>query len=559
MQTTYTGYIPRIEWRWVALVSLTLILIAFAPFVLITLRNSPDTNWRFLGLLHRFQTSTAYLARMEQGADGLWLVHFWHTPEAHSSALIQPIYPLLGQVARLTTLTTETIFHVARLFGAVFMYFAIYQLGANIWVRVRARRVFFIVASIGAGFGWLLATMGLINVPDLDTPQAFPFSATLVNVHYPLTIGCLALLAGILITAFRPGDTTSPDVRNMGLVTVLMSIALAFLYPESLAPLGLAVAGCVLAVWGGKLRRLLAGKTVWYEALIQATRHVDREARWGLWVLIPALPIIVYYLVTLRINPAVAEWVQQKYLPPPTLVALMLGFGLPLLCAVPGIYRAIREFNADTDRFMLLWLASMIVLTFMPFWGGRDLMTGMMLPVAYFAARSIEDVWLHRISRRGFRRAVVLLVPLIALSHMFTLIMPIVQPLFGNEDAASTLLEPDYVDAFNWLQTQTTSEDVILAAPDNVSAWIPPWVKARVVYGHPYETLHAGARHQAVLDWYRITDASEPLCNALLNNNVYRVTFVLNGPRERQIGDSACFENLLRVVPFGEVEIYLVP
>src|SRR5690242_429673 len=105
MQTTYTGYVPRAEWRWVALVSLTLILIAFAPFVAITLRNNPETNWRFLGLLHRFQTNTAYLARMEQGAEGQWLVHFWHTPEAHSSALIQPVYPLLGQVARLTTLS----------------------------------------------------------------------------------------------------------------------------------------------------------------------------------------------------------------------------------------------------------------------------------------------------------------------------------------------------------------------------------------------------------------------------------------------------------------------
>jgi hypothetical protein len=208
---------------------------------------------------------------------------------------------------------------------------------------------------------------------------------------------------------------------------------------------------------------------------------------------------------------------------------------------------------------MLLWLGGMVFFTFLPLWGGRDLMTGMMLPIAYFAARSIEDVWLQHISRRGFRRAVVILIPLIALSNLFTLVFPVILPLFGDEDTVGMLLEPEYVAAFRWLQTQTTSEDVILAAPDNVSAWIPVWVEARVVYGHPYETAHANTRRERVLDWYRASDPSDPICRTLLRTDAYRVTFVLNGPRERQIGESACFQNLTLERSYGQVDIYLLP
>jgi hypothetical protein len=50
------------------------------------------------------------------------------------------------------------MFHVARVFASLFMYVALYQLAASIWSRVRARRVFFVVASIGAGLGSLKKT-----------------------------------------------------------------------------------------------------------------------------------------------------------------------------------------------------------------------------------------------------------------------------------------------------------------------------------------------------------------------------------------------------------------
>lgn len=537
----YTGHIARTEWRWLFLVSLTLILAAFVPFMAAAVRSNPASDWRFMGTLHQYHTSVAYLVRMEQGSTGNWLTHFQFTPEPHPSALIQPIYALLGQISRFTILSTTIVFHVARLSAALFMYMALYQLAASIWVRVRTRRIFFVIATIGSGFGWLVALLTRETpTPDLTVSQAYPFFATLVNVHYPLTIACLALLAAVFIIAFRPGVEDSPGVQNTGALVVVMSLAVIFLYPEALLPIGIAVGASILIHW------------------FQTRRFSERELRWGLWLLIPPAPVAAYYFITLRNNPAVAEWIQQKARMTPDPLMMIAGIGLPLLIALPGMFRAARRFERDGDRFMLLWLLAMLVLAYLPLDVRTEALAGLMLPVAYFGARAMEDVWLDRL-RRGQRRwAYTFAVPLLALTHIFVLIVPIAPILVTNRDSSGMVLEVDYLQAFQWLKFRTASDDVVLAAPDNVSAWLPYWAGTRVIYGHPYETLNAGQRLADARAWYRSRDATQPVCRSLLEQSGYKVSYVLWGPREQQYGDGACRALLNLVISFGRVEIYAV-
>ncbi len=542
MQAMYTGHIARTEWRWLFLVSLTLILTAFLPFMAIAVRNSPTSDWLFMGTLHQYHTHVAYLVRMEQGSLGNWLTHFQYTPEPHASAFLQPIYVLLGQLSRFTILSTIIVFHVARLSAALFMYIALYQLAASIWVRVRTRRIFFVVATVGAGFGWLvtLAT-GEILTPDMTLAQMYPFFGMLVNVHYPLTIACLALLAAVFIIAFRPGVEDSPSVQNTGALVVLLSLALIFLYPEALLPFGTAVAASVLLHWYG------------------SRRFTERELRWGLWLLVPTAPVAAYYLLTLRINPAVVEWVQQKATLTPNPVMFVIGIGLPLMIALPGIVRAARRLERDGDRFMLLWLVAMLIWAYLPLDVRSEALAGFMLPIAYFAARAMEDVWLERL-RRGTRRwAYTLAVPIMALTHLFTLFVPIAPLLVTNQDSSGMVLEADYLQAFKWLNTRTAQDDVVLAAPDDVSAWLPYWAETRVVYGHPEETLQAAQRRADTRQWYQLTDPEHPLCMGLLRNADYQVRYVLWGHREKYYGGGACLEALEWVITFGRVSIYRLP
>src|SRR5688500_8825855 len=147
--SSYTGFVTRSEWRWVFLVSITLLLFSFTPFIAIAILNPPNANWQFMGAIHDHQDSAASMARIRQGLEGQMLVQFAHTPEQHTGALIHPIYALLGQLSRLTIPSPILWFHLGRMIVSLFMYVAIYQLGASIWVKINTRQIFFVIASIG--------------------------------------------------------------------------------------------------------------------------------------------------------------------------------------------------------------------------------------------------------------------------------------------------------------------------------------------------------------------------------------------------------------------------
>jgi hypothetical protein len=115
------------------------------------------------------------------------------------------------------------------------------------------------------------------------------------------------------------------------------------------------------------------------------------------------------------------------------------------------------------------------------------------------------------------------------------------------------------VAAFGWLRLSVHSDDVILAAPDDVSAWIPFWTGGRTVYGHQDETYHSTERYDLARAWYRSSDPNDPICTALLDNEEFYVLFVIYGPREQGIGAGACVENMRFAATFGDVTIYANP
>ncbi len=534
MQSGYTAHITSAEWRWVIIAAVMLVSLAFLPLLLIALNGVP--GWQFMGVLHNHRDGATYLSKMMLGAQGEWLVTFQHTPEPHNGALMMMIYLLLGRVAGAVNVPVMVMFHVARVTAALFMYMAIYQLGAMIWMRLRTRRIFFILVSIGAGFGWLytLLTGGDVSPPDLSIPEAFPFYSSLVNVHFPLTLACLALLASVVITMFRPGTREEPNLRNGGLVTALLSLALGFLYPQALVPIGVALV-IFVGLNAARKRQLKL-----------------RDVRWLSLVILPPLPLAVYYGAIVFYNPAMAEWSRQNVTSAPGVVPLLVGLGLPLVMALPGIYRAVRRFEADGDRFMLIWLVVMLVMLYLPSNIQRRFAVGMMIPIVYFATRSLEDFWFQRVTSRRWRyRLFVLLIPLIAFSQIFVLFTAIL-PVLTNQPQASQglLLERDYAGVFEGLERRTRLTDVVLAAPD-VSLWIPAWVGARVVYGHPFETLDAASKQAAVEAWYsgEVED-----CDALLDR--WNVRYVLAGPEEARFGETDCLDNLRLIARSGDVSIY---
>ena len=540
MQSALTGHIDRTEWRWVTGISIGLLILLFSPFIILALLNPPDEDWQFVGALHDYQDTAAHLSRIQQGANGDLLVEFMHTSERHDGLLIHPIYPLLGQLSRVTIQSPTVVFHIFRLIAALFMFLSIYQLGASIWTRTRTRRIFFILATMGAGFGWLYALATSLTgdgiVPDIDLPQISPLFSAGVNINYPIATACLALLAAVIVRIFRPGNLTEPNIDNGGTIAFLSSLTLAFVYPDALLPLNTAYLLCMLTHWG--LRRKI----------------FIEELRWWLWIIVPALPVITYNLIIAMNNEIVQMWLIQRGQATPSPILLMIGVAIPLVIGLPSLWRAVRRFEADGDRFMLLWLLAMLILTYLPLVLNQYFLLGLMLPLAYFATRAVEDVWMSVIRRRyrgiAYAIAVVMLLP----SHVMWLFLPVIPILQGWSNVSGNVLEQSYTVTFGWLSDNVQSEDVILSSPE-VGAWIPYWVQAHPVYGHPDETINADVKFNEVVEWYKSTTSDAAICERVVIK--YNVQLVLVGSRERLYGDNACVQNLVQIATFGDVDIYV--
>ncbi|QPC80599.1 hypothetical protein G4Y79_12840 [Phototrophicus methaneseepsis] len=539
MQSTYTGYVGRAEWRWVSVVTALVVILTTLPYLVVAFYPSSE---HFLGVLYHYQDGAVYLSKMMQGAQGAWLVHFQHTPEPHLSALIYPIYIILGQLARLSFIPIVLVFHVVRLLSMLVMCSALYQLGASIWVKVRARRIFFIIVMFGSGFGWLVAIVsgGDFSTPDLTMPSIYPLYASIVNVHYPLTIAFLALLATVFVHVFRPGFEANPTVDNGGAIAFLVGIVLAFLYQEALLAIVVAVIGSTLAQW------------------ILQRKVTAMEYRWALWFIVPSLPIVLYYIVVSASNSAVELWLSQRTGMLPSLPLMLLGFGLPLILAIPGLVRALRRFEPDGDRFMLLWIFSMVVSCLVSTNGRANYLAGLMIPLAYFATRAIEDFWFKKIVlRRAYQQQLyIVFVPLIALTNIFVLLLP-VHGVLQNQPIGA-FVSNDYREAFRWLADHTTTNQVVLAAPD-VGTWVPVEVGARAYYGHPIETLHARQRLGEVNQFYSAESVDDCIFIEdadFIQQNQFLVPYVLFGPQEAAIGTPPCLNDFVLVTQYGNVEIY---
>ncbi|MCS6836050.1 MAG: hypothetical protein NZ750_08540 [Anaerolineae bacterium] len=536
MQTTLTGYIVREEWRWVAFVSVCLLIAAFSPLFIAA--SVPSAQGQFMGGLHKYSDVATYLARMVQGQAGDWLVHLQHTPEAHRSALINPLYTALGHLSRWTVDSNIIIFHVARLLASLIMYLSIYQLAATIWVRVRSRRIFFVLASLGMGLGWLLATLtGETWSADLRFVQPFPFLGTLVGVHYPLAIALLAVLSVVSIHAFRPMNREWPTVNNLGVVGLLAGLSLGFIYPEALIPFGLAFAATTLTHW-------------WQMRQVQ-----QRELAWIAWLFIPSVPLAAYYFLTMIRNPVIATWIQQHSLNDVHPLALPLGFSWLIAIGLPALVRALRRLEADTDRFMMLWLLAMLMTFYLAAPSRPSFLTALSLPLAYFATRSLEEVWLTPMGRRAKQRWFILGVTLLSIGPLYVTLIPIA-PLVQGAPVVS-MPPPSYRFALEWLRSRLREENVVLASPA-ISPWIPAWTGARVVYGHDRETVQPQAKYKAVLGWYQAED--EAVCRRLRglqssNWGYYYIDFALLGPLERELGSGNCLQNFQLVATFGDVEV----
>jgi hypothetical protein len=510
----------RAYWWVIAAGSAGLALAASLPYLAAQAAAPPEHV--FTGLLMNPIDGHTYLAKLREGWGGSWTFTLPYTSEPGLGVFLYTYYLALGHAARWLGLSLVLVFHLARTAGLVAMLLTAGVFVARCLETMQARLAAWLLFALGSGLGWLAVPGGGLT-PDLYVAEAFPFLAGLTNAHFGLA---LALLLWVALLGLPALDGMATSRRRLALLAGA-TLALAQVHP-----LGLINAGLVL------------GAAAAWQAITQRSIKPFFTPRLLVFGLMAAPWLAHGFWLTVA-HPAVRGWNAQNVTPSPPAWEWLLAGGAPLALAVVGAVRALRR-RTPRDLALVLWLAVGAVALYAPFALQRRLAFGLWAPVCVLAVEGLRG-WVWPRLRPWLRPLLVGVVAVAALPSnllVYAALMGAVQE--RNPIAFLTQAEAG---ALRWLGEHARAGDLVAAAPE-MGLYVPVWSAARVLYGHPFETLEADAQRALVEGFY---------ANPILPDSFVRqqgIDYVLLGPRERAIGAGDTSDEWQLVYDGGEVLIY---
>jgi hypothetical protein len=517
--------IPLLEWRWALTWAAVILAVSCLPYLVAWVAT--PAGYQFGGILVNPLDGNSYLAKMRQGWAGAWQFHLTYTPEPHEGAYIFLFYLGLGHIARLMGLPLILVYHAARVLAGLALLVTVYAFLARLTGDRRERRLAFGLIGTSAGLGWMGLALGVFPI-DLWVPEAFAFFSLLSNPHFPLA---MALILIIVMEVVWP----LPGIWRR-LVPGLAALALALIQPLAVAPVYVTLALYLL------LRK-------W------------RDQSWPLPGLTAAAsvalfsgPVLLYDYWVYTTNPALSAWAAQNVTPAPSVLNLILGFGLVGLLAIPGGVIVVHK--RDWRGLALpAWSVGTLFLIYLPFALQRRFLTGLGLPLAMLAAIGLNRWLLPRLTVGKARLVAILTVSFSALGSLFLLAVLILGVL--NRDGQSGLfarlyLSQDEATAMQWLLTHAQDE-VVLATP-RTGMLLPGRAGVRVFVGHPFETIDAEAKQAQAEAFFRGELSGEEWQKL---REQYHIRYVFAGPAERALGGGSSYlRELTPAFQQGEVTIY---
>jgi len=244
------------------------------------------------------------------------------------------------------------------------------------------------------------------------------------------------------------------------------------------------------------------------------------------------LPVVLYQFIVISTDPLLSGWNSQNLTPAPPLWDTVVSLA-PLILLAPFALGLLAH-ERKGPRLMIVWLLAGLVLLYLPWGLQRRFMMGLYVPLSALAAMLLANRLTN--TQRFWSLGVLL----------FLLVLPtnlvILQAArYGIQTHDSKLyLTRDEVEALAWIEANTPTHALILAAPDT-GLLIPAYTGRRVIYGHPFETVNADDQKIQVERFFQ--GAPLPNANAFFN----LIDYVFYGPREREIGKNDLL-NGLRVV-----------
>lgn len=475
----------------------------------------------FTGIYFNPDDGYSYLAKMRQGWRGEWLFTLPYTQNPGPGAFIFVYYIALGHLARWFSLSVPLVYQGARFINGVLFLFAAHHLISRFIVDPASRRRVWLAFSVSSGFGWFAMTAWGYKTGDLWIAEAIPFLTLFSNAHFPLAWALLLLLLGDTLPSLAPPASARHLTRIFVLTTVLAQVQ-----PMVLLNLGLILGGLTLGRW------------------ILQRRWTADEWKIGVTTAVAALPWLLHAQWVTGTTTTLASWSAQNLTPSPPLGDTLLSGGLLLVLALPGLATALRR-RTENDLVLAGWFLLNAAALYAPFALQRRLSLGVWMPMTLLAWSGWRETIAPRVSEPMRRISMPLGVATLVLSNAL-LLAATVGAVYVRDP--HLFMSRGEAAAIDWLREHGRGK-VVLAAP-GLALFIPALSDARVLYGHPFETVGAAERRQAVESFFE--GKGDPAAFVASE----RIDLIIYGPREAALGSMPQLPGWRRVADWNGVTVF---
>jgi hypothetical protein len=492
------------------LAGLMLFVAGSPPFVYAWMTTPADRV--YTGLMFDVPDHAQYWSWVTASRGALFISNTM-TPEPNSPIFLNPMMWSLARVQAVTGLGFAGLFQVWRLLACVVLGVSLVQ-SFRVLITDRAtRRIAYLLAVGGAGFGWLLVVTKIVrHLPDVPYPldlYVVEPNTFFASYAYPYLALAQGLVLATIVGAYRAHLTGT----WRGYV---MAIG------------GAAALACTHAYDLISVYAVLGSYGLW--VTIAERRLPRRLAAVVMLVGLVSGPIALYYQRLTAADPlwraVLAQYANAGVWTPPP-VHLLVLMGVSLVLALMALPRAARAGGAGP--LLAVWAVLGGLLAYLPVVFQIKLLTAWQFPLAVLAAIACRDVLWPARARLGGFGAALLGRPAIAVGLVAGLALPTNLYLYAwrftelRRHDLPYFLSRDDRDALEWLAANTTKDDVVLA-PLDIGQFVPNYGGSRTVLAHWAMTNRFFARRDDVARFFAPSTPDEAR-RAILARDA--VTFVL--------------------------------
>ena len=519
--------ISRQEWRFVALITLGILLLTALPYVYAALSVPPEKH--FMGFILNTSDHAQYLWWYRGFQDAL-LIPNRQTPEPNPPVFFNLLWFVLARFGKLTGLDYRWVYQIFRFAAGAMLMPIVYWWCAQAFERITRRKTAFLVLALGAGLGWVQIVLkytlwrGELRYPlGVYLAEGNFFLNLMAYPHFAEAAAFILLTLGLL----WKGEET--ENLRYAWAAALSAFLLGWQHTYDLILVWGIPGLYALARWA-QTRRF---PWYWFKALLIV----------GLISFPPAL----YSVLLTTLNPIWKEVLAQfdnagVFTPNP--LRMFIPMGIPLFLGLAGALTTLRAaarpqkaaapHKSRLRTFLLAWFFGGWALTYVPTDFQIHMINSWQVPVVLLGV----EFWFEKVHPRLAQRWQALASPALAAAVLLAAVVPTNGYIFlwrfldlHRYNYPYFLHQAEY-DAMQWLDENAPSDAIVLSSYEP-GRYIPAISGRTAFLSHWAQTVDFYTKRDFVAAFFQ---ADTPDAQRRQVITQFGVDYVLYGPAERALG-----------------------